>query len=285
MGRVFTFQELAEKWVPRPESFAVVSDMVRRGLEACPGVFGAVACGSVHLGKHTLRSDYDCFVLYRPHLKAEAMATLQRVSRMAGDLHVPVNWMPLDTGIASLPVHHIGYYLVRHLERAAASGGVIKANPLPLVFVDEAYFAGDLRGYLRNKMRRIEECWSELDSLSEADCSWFLQKVLESPIHVARYMLHWTGEALADDSKNSVLNAYAGLGALGNVLRDHVRADSAYTDAVHRQLERPDPETYRAALEAVKDRIPIVLDFIRSNAIWFEGTAGARGAKNRVKPL
>lgn len=271
MGRVFSWSEVEQRKVPHAASFSKVVSRIRHDLEATEGVVGGILCGSLLWNCCTPRSDIDCVVVYDPEKRREVMAVLQRINQEAAELYVPVDMIPVDSQMAGTPMHHIGLSFATHLRYAARNGGLVKQNPLSLFLFDEGNAKEDIRGYLRNKLRMLDEGTSRFSAMEEAEFHRFLQKMLEAPLHIARKMLWWQKVDTPDDSKQAVLCHYPRIAeARERKLFERVNAtDSRYTRVLLAQLQRHNRDQYARVIEEIRGLAWDTLEFVRLNALRF----------------
>ena len=224
MGKVFLWNDIKNHRVPTPENFEEVVEQLIRCLTHCRGVVGAMLCGSVLMKCSNLRSDIDCLVLYDGRHISQAFAT--------------------------------------HLIRTVEHGGVIKTNPLSAVNVPAFDSAESIRGYLRSKLGRFEKSFIDLPAMSERERCYFLQRVLESAVHIARKMLwHWQVNTL-DDTKPTISKHYLLKASEEEceLFRKIVRVDSQYTEELLEQLRLPNKKRYDQIIQELEE---LVVDSIR----------------------
>lgn len=269
MGKVFSWNEIEERKIPQPQDFETVVSKIRQELGVADGVIGGILCGSILWNSCNQRSDIDCVVVYDHTKRREVVEVLRGINQVAADLHVPTELIPLDLHIARTPLHHIGLSFAVHLRYATENGGLIKTNPLPLFAFDDAGVVDDVRGYLRNKLRRLEKGLSALPAMESAELHRFLQKVLEAPVHVARKILWWQKVETPDDAKRTVIRYYPDIASAQEreLFAKITAADSQYTTELLAQLQNPDKSRYSEAIEEVKDLAWNTLEFVRLNAL------------------
>lgn len=269
MGKVFSWKEIERREIPQLSSFSAVVGKIRQDLEVADGVIGGILCGSVLWNTCNQRSDIDCVVVYDPVKRREVVKALRGINQTAANLHVPTELIPLDLHIARTLLHHIGLSFAAHLRYATENGGLIKVNPLPLFVFDDASVIEDIRGYLRNKLRRLEKGMSALPTMEVAELHRFLQKVLEAPVHVARKILWWRKVEMPDDSKQTVLHCYPDIADTQEheLFTKITIADNEYTTELLVQLQYPDQARYSEVIDRLKDLAWDTLEFVRLNAL------------------
>lgn len=269
MGKVFSWDEIAEGKIPQLQDFETVVSEIRQKLEAIDGVVGGTLCGSILWNSYNQRSDIDCVVVYDPAERREVVKALRGINQVAASLHVPTGLISLDTHIARTPLHHIGLSFAVHLRYAVENGGLIKANPLPFFVFDDASVVNDVRGYLRNKLRRLEEGVSTLPTMESAELHRFLQKVLEAPVHVARKILWWQKVETSDDAKQTVMRYYPDIASAREreLFAKITVADGLYTTELLAQLQNPDKGRYSKVIQGMEDLTWDTLEFVRLNAL------------------
>ncbi len=278
MGRVFSLDEIRRGMVPKIGSFDKSVQEIRARLASTEGVLGAVICGSALSGTITVRSDIDCVVVYERERRNPALEALRSLHGFAASLHVPTEFIPIDSVVAAQGLHSIGRSFATHLERAANRGGVIKYDPLAFIrFPDRdsrRELVLDVMSYLTHKIRRFEKGLVELPVMNPANTELyrFLQKVLESPIHIARKVMCLSATEYCDDSREEVKKRYPRMVRMGlaEPFQILVQEDEDYSWALDEQIRNPEDREgrYDAVLERVKRRAFWALEFARRNAIF-----------------
>ena len=273
MGQVFTWDALQRGHVPRLESFVEVIETLRTELPDVPSIPGALVCGSVVRGDHTIRSDIDCFVIYEEDKEHEAFEYMQQATTFAASRYVPLGFIPCDTLLAKTRMHHVGGSFLRHLQKSVEAGGLLKGDPLAEV-VHSLPERDELEAYLRVKMYNLQEAWSQVRTFSEERTAPYLKKLLEAPMHIARKTLAHI-EPLGRDSKSYIQNRYRGVmpAELWMQLDWLVSKDEYYTAELKKLTSTPNEEAYRKLLEYLLSKSEIVLQFIRGNLAFIAATA------------
>lgn len=269
MGKVFSWEEIQDRKIPQLKDFKIVAGKIRKELEAADGVVGGILCGSMLWNSYNRRSDIDCLVVYDLARRREVVEVLRDINQFAADLHVPTELIPIDLHIAKTPLHHIGLSFAAHLRYATENGGLIKTDPLPLFAFDDASCVDNVRGYFRNKLRRLEKGVSTLFTMESVELYRFLQKMLEAPVHIARKMLWWKKMVTSDDAKCTVMRCYPDIASSQEreLFVMLTAADSQYTTELLAQLQNPDKNRYSEVIQGVKDLAWDTLEFVRSNAL------------------
>lgn len=269
MGRVFTFEEIKQGWIPATMDFKEMRTILEAGLAANAAIIGAVICGSCVRGDYNTRSDLDCVVLYRQEDRNKAVNLFQGLEMEAAGRYVPLELIPLDDKLAGTPDHHLSPIFLEHLRLSARLGGVIKENPLELISPNPLSFREDTRLYLVNKVRKLEKGSANLPVLSTEKQCLFLQKALELPVYVARKIVQCKGHDLTGgDSKGEVLKAYVKTRFTPAIelLEELVSLDRRYSEALDQQImEAPDQASYGKILREIEEAVPKVLQFARLN--------------------
>lgn len=273
MSRVFTWDEVEGMKIPDCKSFNEIADWIRVDLGNADGaVIGAVLCGSVLNNTHNRHSDIDCFVVYNQQEERAVFSLLGAIHKYADSLYVPIEFIPLSLEISRTRMHHIGPLFASHLRRAAANGGVIKENPLPLLCFDGGVdLTEDLRNYLRNKLRRLEKGLINISEMEEVELCRFLQGALRTPVHIARKMLEWRGVKITDDAKATIVKHYPTIASSQekSLFSSINSVDIHYTKMLLLQLQNPNKEHYFRTIDFLKETVWEVLEFTRLNAIRF----------------
>lgn len=265
MGKVFTWEEVRDRRVPRLSSFTQVIDDIRMTISREGAILGALVCGSVTRGDHTVRSDVDCFVLYDQAQEDKAFACMHRASALAAIQHVPLCFIPCDTQLANTRMHHIGSSFRRHLEKSIEAGGLLKGNPLQALAYSRPE-KEELEAYLRVKMYNLQEAYAQSLTFSDERMASYLKKLLEAPMHIARKTLAHN-ENLGDDSKSYIKGQYRE--SMPRAMSEHLSRiiwlDDHYSEGLSEFLEYPDEGGYHALLNFIRGHSEDILAFIRSN--------------------
>lgn len=268
MGRVFAWKEVRNKTVPSLCNFNEVVEFLRRDLEASSLVVSALMLGSFLRGDHSIRSDVDVLVLYPLEWRGEMMRLLRDLRVRAWRFHVPVEFVSLDTELATTTDHHIAPTFLEHLRMMSRDGGIIKRDPLPLIRSNRDGVLEDTRGYLIHKMRTFEKGESSSTSLSEESRFRMIEKALQFPVYVARKMLHCFGIEMPNgDSKAEVARLYPSLGieGAGEIFSRVRELDRMYTNVLIDQFACPDRRKYLRAIEKLESAVPLASEFARKN--------------------
>ena len=267
VGQVFTWEVLSSGKVPQEESFRVVMEKLRATLGAESSVVSALLFGSVVRGDSNIRSDIDCGVIYETEQEPAAVAAMHSVDRLACSLHVPINFVPCDTVLASTRLHHLGTSFTQHLQTSIAAGGLIKGDFLGFL-APTLPTQLEVETYIEAKMYKLQESYAQMASFSDERLAVFLKKVLEAPMHVARKMLVH-GDLLRGDSKVKVHERYLQVMPqhLGEQLFSLVLTDAWYSEELATQRLFLNEARYEKAIDHLKRNVPHVLRFLRSNIL------------------
>ena len=273
MGQVFTWDSIRRNEVPDAGSFEHVLSDLREELPGEESIVGAVVCGSVLRGEHTLRSDIDCFILYDHRRERDAFAYMRQAIAVALDRCVPFSFIFCDTLLARTRMHHIGDSFLRHLQRSSEMDGLLKGNPLEHV-APSVREQEELESYLRVKMYNLQEAYAQSATFSDERRATYLKKLYEAPVHVARKVLAIL-EPLQSDSKSFVRSRYRELLPHNMVLQLEalITADEEYTALFPEAVGEWWEDEYRAYLSTMMGRSEDVLNFIRSNLAFIATTA------------
>lgn len=257
MGRVFTWKEVEKGLVPNMTAFAQVNNSLRARLVKEEGVVGAVVCGSVQHREHSIRSDIDVVVLYRPEGRESVFKAMNEASLNAFDSHVPIEFIPIRLGSQ----HNIGRSFLAHIAAAIENGGLVKENPVPLL--DQP--SDDTREYLIRKIGKLEAKMGIIDTTDEPELHRLYQKILEAPVHAGRKLLIAKGVSLNRDDRKSVfghLNEVAGKSQI-QLLERVIEVDNLYTNTLHRQFLTPNQREYVRVLQEIHDTAWTAIEFVR----------------------
>lgn len=272
MGQVFTWDSVRDGRIPKKESFHHVATILRETLSSKPSIVSALLFGSVVRGDFNVRSDIDCVVIYKTDEEARAMHAMHEVDQMAHALHVPINFTPCDTVLAETRLHHLGMSFIRHLQASIDAGGLIKGNLVDLI-APTIPAEQEIESYIKMKMYSMQESLAQMTSFSEERRVAFLKKALEASTHVARKMLIYEG-TLRGDSKKEVWERYRETmpKSLADQFDHLLRLDSGYSTDLELQLEEPNQGKYEASLYQLREQLPKVLGFLRSNILRLNET-------------
>ena len=266
--RVFTWEEIACNRVPKYESFAVMSDYIRRTLEQCDVIHGAILCGSFLGGSHSLASDIDCFCIYDARDVDIVMELLNTISQMAESFSVPIEFITVQEAFAKTPFNPIGPLFRAHIQWAADNGGGIKKNPLELLGKSARTVTEELVQYLSHRISWLEKMMAEYSTLSPEKQARVLSKVLD-PYHIARKVLQAMGFEMAHGPKNAIITQYdlsIDSKYLKNMFNTLHKAAVDYTGMVNYYVSEPSYAQYRHALKGIEELIPIALNYLHESA-------------------
>lgn len=269
MGKVFTWGEVERNEVPKPADFDVVVNTIRRTLAYEPSVIMATLFGSVVSGTANIRSDIDCFVFFAPESTPDLISTLHNLHKDAKRQFVSINFVPCDSIIASTHMHLFGPLFREHLIRSAVAGGYIKADVV-LTFAPSITPQQETEEYLRAKMYRLQEAYTEIAYINDEQRAKILKKSLEAPMHIARKMLGVLGFSL-DGTKQEILHKYElhAPWCLVRHLRSLTEVDAMYTRELEHQLHHADERAYRDMLQQLAMcHLPETIAFVRGNILW-----------------
>lgn len=251
MGKVFMWEEIKNSMIPELSSFERVIAEIRSKLENSP-LLGGVICGSVNYGRHNVRSDIDCLVLYPEEAKAEMVEILLGLTKFADGLYVPVDFIQVTPELATTNLQGISPSMVQHIQCSAKNGGLIKNNPFEHMNLRQLDNRTEAINWTRQKVRMLDE--GAVHHYPNQKEAYFLQKLLEAPIHGTRKLLLATG-GFEDDSKLAVMGlTEERFPELAIPLGCLVMLDIAYTETVNIDLEFQEEEEYREVLAEVRSR-------------------------------
>lgn len=270
MGQVFTVNDICCGRIPRLGDFPLVIQEVREAVMMEDSIVGALVCGSIIRGDHTIRSDIDLFVLYDEKRQHDAFRFMQMAALTAARRHIPLTCIPCDTLLAKTGMHHCGSSFLCHLQRSVAAGGLLKGDPLK-EFADSLPEKEDLKSYLRVKMYTLQESWGVSLTFSGERLAVYLKKLLEAPMHIARKTLAYQG-VLGDDSKTYIRSRYRQVmpRTMSDRLEQLIALDTQYTNELITQSNHPDKRTYQRILKSILLESGEVLEFVRANLLFVE---------------
>lgn len=267
MGIVYTWDDVREGHIPTLNSFDLVAQQLRQTLASHEAIESAVICGSVLRRDHNVRSDIDCVVLYDADQEWSAIQIMQQIGKDAASLHVPVNFVPVDTHLAASSMHQLGRSFAQHIKSAVDAGGLVKGCLPDGLAVTQAV-PDEVRSYIRAKAYNLEEGWSSFSIFSQERKAAYLKKMLESPLHIARKILHFNG-LMNGDSKSEVRDKYNEWAdsTIKNLFEELLELDVWYTNQLEEQQNCSDETKYRECWETLIAGIPMAISFVRQNAL------------------
>ncbi|KKQ74133.1 MAG: hypothetical protein US94_C0013G0003 [Berkelbacteria bacterium GW2011_GWB1_38_5] len=271
MGRIFTWEEVAEHKVPQTTSFITVFEYLARELAEKEPIRDILVCGSMLRGEHNIRSDVDGLVTYRQEEEGEAIAALQEATIFANSLYVPLELIPVSIGEARLSLHDIKPAFANHLLWAEVTG-IIKGHPLGLFRFDHmTTITADTRNYLKNKLGRLLKDWAAFPIMSEKEQCRALRKVVETPLRVARKVLETRGFNVHIHGKKRLVSSYCEMfgGELTKMLVRLQDVDQEYTNDLYDHVFNPNQTGYQTCIEKLKTAVPTVCQFVRLNLQMF----------------
>lgn len=270
MGKVFTFDEITNGEIPKISDFKVVEKKIRSGLESAP-VLGAILCGSILGEDYSIRSDIDCVVVYNPQKINEVMRFIWELQSFAHVLHIPVEFILVDTEIARTKCLPIDYLFNWHLRQAIAQGGQIKMDSNSLFSFFDKSGERENQEYLKYKLEKIIKGIASLSVMRKDELHRFIQKVLEAPVQIARKKLQMLRIAMNDDSKRNVIEAYPEIAKSPElkIFNKIVAADENYTKELHSEIQNPNEEKYIRVIENLSILAWDTLEFVRLHALEY----------------
>jgi predicted nucleotidyltransferase len=267
MGQVFTWDSIQYGRIPKKESFLDVAHDLREQFSLRPSIVSAVLFGSYVRGNFTIRSDVNCFVIYKSEEEDLAMSAMQAANRKAHALHVPINFALCDTALAHTRWHHLDASFVQHLQDAIDAGGLIKGT-LDGLLAPTVPATAQIESYIKVKLYRMQESFALTTSFSDDRLARFLTKTFEAPTDVARKMLIHEG-TLRGDSKKEVQAEYRETmpKALSRQFEQLLAADLRYSAHLLLQVAEPDKDNYVDVLARLQMGVPRVLEFLRLNVL------------------
>jgi hypothetical protein len=274
MGRVFSWREISSGRVPELDNFNLIGQILREELANCPAIIGALICGSFLRGDHNKRSDIDCVALYYWERRREAVKFFQKLSLFSTDLCVPLEIIPVDSGLASTPNHHLASTFIDHLLISSKEpGSIIKMNPVPFLHFETCNFRLDTIEYLKHKARRFDKGEASLLTISSEQRLRLVQKALEFPVYAARKVLRCLGEDFTrGDSKREILRIYLSLSGLSEakeILEESFVLDRWYSEQLELQIEEKNRRSYLSVIKKLQAFVPKALEFARMNLLIF----------------
>lgn len=271
MGRVFTFSEIVNKHVPNISDFPIVVQKLREDLANNKSVVGAILCGSVVKGDFNIRSDIDCVVVHRPSKTDNFDLITWSIVQIANELHIPLEFILVDTEIAGTKCHPIDYLFNCHLREAVVNGGLIKEDPQKYFSFFDRSGEREFQDYLKHKLEKFSKAIVMYNYLDEKETYRLLQKMLEVPVHIARKMLQMSGRLTCGDGKYAVINAYPEIASKDELRLFYrlVYADYSYDLELTRQLEKPNEQRYIQVIGKLSQHLWDAHEFVRLNALRF----------------
>lgn len=265
MGRVFTWHEIASDRVPRVQCFKEAYDVLSERLIAEPAIVGALAFGSVVHDCVSLRSDFNCFIVYDHSAEEIALSVARSIASDIGKkCYVPISYLLCDTQLASTALHCISESIYLHLKRSL-DVGLIKGEPLSgLVPIPRRQ---ELEWYLRTTMHNLQQSIVRLpcppSDIEQADHLTLAFGVLMGIAHKTLAVLG----VETDDTPRAVRKAYVELMPSRIVAQFErlTRLDAKYTELVVQQILGPHEASYRQYLNELMHSVETIIDFVRKN--------------------
>lgn len=205
--------------------------------------------------------------MYESGKTAEVVNLLQNLSMQAYRLHVPIEFIPVDTAMAKAGKHRLNRSFFEHLQWSIRNDGLIKENPLNCVKVAEISMAEDVSEYIRYKLEKFEKDIISFNIMDEVAKCGVLKKLLETPLHVVRKMIRLRGDAETANraGKKELMEHFAKIASLQILSELHliVGADITYSKELESQLLNPNEENYRLMLHRINCLGFSVLNFLR----------------------
>jgi hypothetical protein len=268
MGRVFSFNEIEARQVPTIEAISGLARFIKTLAENNESIRAGVILGSVMYGRHTRRSDVDFVVIHDASQAVAAHKLFRLFYEQAAQVHVPLEVISISDQLAAASAHDIGLALTNHLSLADKSTCVVKQHPCELLSPHVLNAREDILNYLCRKAADLERRQYHLAQMSGHEYFKYLQKLLESPIHIARRMLQLRRES-TDDSKPRVVSQYAEIvnRDLAELFERLQSLDAEYSAELERQLEHPSEAAYKTMLKRIEQVIPDAVTFAQQNLL------------------
>ncbi|MCA9357869.1 hypothetical protein KC902_01270 [Candidatus Kaiserbacteria bacterium] len=272
MGVVYTWDEIKNLRLPADGIHDDVAAKLRMELPQVDGVCCATFYGSyIHGDFNRLRSDMDCFVLFKAGMHGEPFASLRMLTEWAAARNVRLAFTPCNTAFVQTLAHRVGPQFYRHLVYGFENGGVICGDFSEYVFSTESSWS-ELISYLRAKYYNLTEMCTRYSVLSDAEKACFLQKVIEAPMHVARGVVE-RRLSRRIGPKVAVLNAYQAQmpSDLFVLLVNLLQLDSEYSACVQDALiVKADELHYRNVLAQIFAQTEKTIAFIAQNLLLLD---------------
>ena len=240
MGRVFTWEDVVEKRVPNTEhSFNIVGKHVRESIKNFDVITDAGFLGTFIFGKHSIRSDIDCVLVFSEKNQRECISFFQQLNLVANNYHVPLELRAIPQDIASSPYHTMHTSYLNHIRRAMHQGGTIKGNIVEAFKKPEKTIREEAVSYIERKISMLRNNLHKRSVLSCEKYHHLLTKSLEAPLHIARKICEVYGVDFGDDdSRLRVVEEYYAacreLYYLHNNLLNFIYLDNDYTKELYR---------------------------------------------------
>jgi predicted nucleotidyltransferase len=270
MSRIFSWQEICDGHVPTVESLLEVREHVRDRLSRESSIIGAILCGSA-MRDPTISSDVDVFVMINASTGTNAFAALRECARLAIPRHVALEVTIVDDESAKVGLHNLSTSFLLHMRSCVERGGLIREDPLGLLWYGHDNQRAQLKTYLQHKMHKMQKL---LCSTTSADVVALAQETLDMPIHVARKLLRLYEPDMPQDGVVTVCEKYAERfpGKTNNVLQRVRKARLDY-DAELARLVRlvTSGDDYAAMLDKIVRESFDVMLFIREIGLKLHG--------------
>lgn len=265
MGKVFTHDDVRQGRVPNLESFKIQQQKVREALLQESSVESALIFGSVARGDHSIRSDFDCAVVYQWESHEVALSLMERLCVEASWMHVPLAFTLCDSGVAQTRAHYFGPGFRAHLKRAGRVGGSIKGD-VSKHFAQSWPLKEEVLSYVAHKLHKLQAGRVAYCSQDDGYQTRYLQKMLEAPLHVARKTLLCCVNAELE-TKADVLRVYRTemSSEMANELEALLEIDRLYTEELQARLVDHDMYEYEQHLGRLFNEADRFIAFVRSN--------------------
>lgn len=272
MGRIFTWEEVENGFIPTPEGFKDVCHFLRDTICRSDAFIGGVIVGSTAHGAATLGSDVDVVTIYKRDQQGEAQTLLRQVSQYAHERYVPLEPISLDNEVASTTLHDVDATLVEHIKMIEERYGSIKRDVSCLINAKSGNEIADTVRYLGRKMAKFRKMWIGWHTLSIEMQLHILGKSLDFPVYAARKILRCKDEFdfHGKDAKSEVVDQYTKyFPELAPMLHEIMQYDVRYNDQICDQLRQADFIAYKDVLNELQEVIPLAQEFARSNLLTF----------------
>lgn len=191
MGRIFSYEEIAEGRLPTPETFTnthqVFSELAHEGIQD-GWLDGAFVYGSVALGLANPRSDFDAFLALTDSTLEVFVAAKQLISETLDSCNRTIPMAPNVQPVRALEAgrHEMDRFFGKHL---CGDNRIVYGND-PASYISFAPLPADqiLADYIFHKRRRLTDAYTATSPHDASEDSG-IQRLLELPTSIGRKLL------------------------------------------------------------------------------------------------
>lgn len=271
MGRVFFYNDLKNKKIPKISDFDEASIYIQREIERMQAIIGATFFGSFVFKKFNRCSDINVFIIYREDRQIEVISTIQKIIvKVRLEFNIPVKFT-LATDVEAKKGVGMSQLFFLHLKRSVEVEGFIKFNPCLFYRLsnDETNTKYETINHINQMRESLFNSWT-VSVLSESDRLNFLSCIMSFPLCLARDMMLCLNPRFFEEKTSSVLHAYCDkfVGKNSSNYLAIISDVGNYYQSIlsnHLLVKEIEEDEYLQILQKIEALAPFVDSFLSSN--------------------